>query len=271
MRMSVISFSNVSYSYDGKVPFLKHVSMEIEKGEFIGLIGHNGSGKSTIARLIVGLLHTKLGTIRLFDEVSTPQTIAKLRKRLGIVFQNPDNQFIGATIADDIAFGLENRNVPHDQMGQIIKEAAALVNMEDLLNRSPEEISGGQKQKVAIAGILALHPDLLILDEASSMLDPKGRSDLRLLINKTRAENPDMTIVMISHDLEDCAFCNKIMIIDKGAVVSFAPTNETFANEKLLHDYHLEPPFFYQFKTLVEECGKDTSRAKTLPDLVGLL
>ena len=158
----------------------------MNKGEYVAIIGHNGSGKSTLAKLIIGLLEAQKGTIKVFDQVLNEENLYAIRSKVGIVFQNPDNQFTGSTVADDIAFGLENHEVPHEQMDDIISKYARIVNMEEFLDKEPTSLSGGQKQRVAIAGVLAMHPDLIIFDEATAMLDPKGKSEIKNVIKKIK-------------------------------------------------------------------------------------
>ena len=182
--MNLIEVKNLSYSYDGKTNVLDDVSFVVGAGKYISIIGHNGSGKSTIAKLLTCLLEPKSGSIIAFGLDANRKNAREIRSHTGIVFQNPDNQFIGSTVRDDIAFGLENRQVKHEDMEGIILEFAEKVNMSEYLDKEPENLSGGQKQRVAIAGILAMKPDLVIFDEATSMLDPKGRSEIHETIKK---------------------------------------------------------------------------------------
>ena len=174
--MKIIDVRNLSFSYDGEHPAIKDVSFSVEEGSYVAIIGHNGSGKSTLAKILMGLLNGYEGEVKLFDTVLSSKTVVALRKRIGIVFQNPDNQFVGSTVADDIAFGLENHEVPHEKMEGIIQAYAAEVGMSQFLDHEPESLSGGQKQRVAIAGVLAMNPDLVIFDEATAMLDPTPSS-----------------------------------------------------------------------------------------------
>ena len=160
--MNLIEVKNLTYSYDGKTNVLDDVSFVVSAGKYISLIGHNGSGKSTIAKLLIGLLEAKSGQIIAFDKELNRKNVREIRSHIGIVFQNPDNQFIGSTVRDDIAFGLENRQVPSELMDEIIDTFAKKVNMEAYLDKEPENLSGGQKQRVAIAGILAMNPDVVI-------------------------------------------------------------------------------------------------------------
>lgn len=175
VNVDVLKIKDLSFAYTKEKETIKKVSFSIEEGKYVSIIGHNGSGKSTIAKLILGLLDKKSGSIQIFDMELNEKTVGSIRQLVGIVFQNPDNQFIGATVRDDIAFGLENRQVPHADMDSIIDEFAKTVNMEEFLDKEPSSLSGGQKQRVAIAGVLAMHPKMIIFDEATAMLDPKGK------------------------------------------------------------------------------------------------
>ena len=195
--MNALQIKDLKFSYDSKTIIFGGLSFCVEEGEYVSLIGHNGSGKSTLAKLIIGLLEAKGGEIKVFDKVLNLENIYSIRKNVGIIFQNPDNQFIGSTVEDDIAFGLENHNVPTFEMDKIILEYASKVGMEEFLKKEPTSLSGGQKQRVAIAGVLAMHPRLIIMDESTSMLDPKGKKEIRDLIVKLRKENPSLTILLI--------------------------------------------------------------------------
>ena len=191
--MSKLEIKNLSFSYDREHPVIDDVSFKVEKGSFVCVLGHNGSGKSTLAKLIVGLLDKSGGQI-FFDDVEIDQkNIKDLQSKTALVFQNPDNQFIGATVEDDIAFGLENKQFPHDKMQEEIEKFADSVNMLDYLKKEPTNLSGGQKQRVAIAGALILKPEVLILDEATSMLDPKGKATVRKVIDRIHKENKERT------------------------------------------------------------------------------
>ena len=201
--MSALLIKDLVFSYDKKTTIFSGLSFHVEEGEYVSLIGHNGSGKSTLAKLIIGLLEAKEGKIEVFDQVLNEETVYQIRKNVGIIFQNPDNQFIGSTVEDDIAFGLENHLVPNDKMDDIILEYATKVGMDEFLKKEPSSLSGGQKQRVAIAGVLAMKPRLIIMDESTSMLDPKGKKEIRDLIVKLRQENPSLTILSITHDIEE--------------------------------------------------------------------
>ena len=196
--MKSIIFKNVSYSYGTEGFAIKDLSLEIEEGSYIALIGHNGSGKSTLAKLIIGLLPLKKGEITINGLKLEKANYAKIRSQVGIVFQNPDNQFIGSTVEDDIAFGLENRQVPHEDMRGIIDEYSSKVGMKDYLKKEPTNLSGGQKQRVAIARAIVNNPRVLLADEPTGALDQKSGAAIMELFQKLNDEGT--TIIMITHD-----------------------------------------------------------------------
>jgi energy-coupling factor transport system ATP-binding protein len=241
--MSIVSASDINFSYDGKNPTLKHISFTMDEGEYVCLIGHNGSGKSTLAKILAGLLSDFEGSLTMFGTKVDEKAIKQVRPHLGIVFQNPDNQFVGTSVRDDIAFGLENRCVPQKEMDGIINEFASLVGMQDYLDASPENLSGGQKQRVAIAGVLAMGPDLLILDEATAMLDPLGKTEILDLVAKTRERNPKLAVLSITHDIEEAARADKVMVMNAGEIILSGPASEVFSHQKELEAIHLGSPF----------------------------
>ena len=265
--MSKIEIKNISFSYNKDEPILKHVSFSISEGSYTSIIGHNGSGKSTLARLIIGLLAPDDGQIFIDDELLTNKNVRDIRKKIGLVFQNPDNQFIGATVEDDIAFGLENRRVPHDQMQSIIDNFAKRVGMEDYLNKEPSRLSGGQKQRVAIAGALSLNPDILILDEATSMLDPKGKNDIRELISEMKKENPRLTILSITHDVEEAYLSDEVIVMSQGEVAFIGKPNEVFNNRDALKSLHLDMPFILDLKTRLQSNNIDVQDCNSIDDI----
>jgi energy-coupling factor transport system ATP-binding protein len=248
MSEFAITLNNVSYSYDKKNDVLKNISLNIPKGHFISVIGHNGSGKSTFAKIIMGLLEAKEGEVTIFDTPLNEKNIGDIRLKLGIVFQNPDNQFIGSTVRDDIAFGLENRRIPPKDMDDIINNYASKVGMEAFLDKEPGNLSGGQKQRVAIAGVLALKPDILILDEATSMLDPKGKKEILALINDIKKENKDLTIISITHNVEETLTSDEVIVFNKGEVYLYDKPCNIFKNPAKLRDINLDIPFIYKIK-----------------------
>lgn len=245
--MKALEVTNLTYSYQQRVtPTIDHVSFAINEGEYVSIVGPNGSGKSTLARLIMMLLNKSEGDVYLFEEKLSKENVTKLRSRVGIVFQNPDNQFIGATVEDDIAFGLENKNIARKEMRDIIHTYLDKVHMSPFLNKEPSNLSGGQKQRVAIAGVLALNPDILILDEATSMLDPKGKKDINNLIKEIKKSKPNLTIISITHDVEEAYQSDRVIVLAKGKLVKFDTPEKVFTSKEELEKIHLSIPFFME-------------------------
>ena len=223
--MSLIEVRNLHFRYNSEDRALKGVSLDIEKGEFVCILGHNGSGKSTLAKLLVGLLEPRKGTISIDGTILNEDSVDELRKKIGIVFQNPDNQFVGITVKDDIAFGLENRQVEREEMIRLIDEYSQKVNMHDFLDRNPESLSGGEKQRVAIAGILAMNPEIIIFDEATSMLDPRGVKEVMDVINNLKSKK---TIISITHNLQEAIKADKVIVMNDGVIVLEGKPEEVF-------------------------------------------
>lgn len=266
--MKALNVKNLTFSYDKKSLNIKDISFDVEVGKYVSIIGHNGSGKSTLAKLIVGLLTLKSGEINVFDMALNKENINKIRRRVGIVFQNPDNQFVGATVEDDIAFGLENRCIDPNKMNDIILDFSSKVGMEQYLNKEPSNLSGGQKQRVAIAGVLALRPDLLILDEATSMLDPKGKKEIRELIFKMKEENPSLTIISITHDIEEAYLSDEIIVLDNGEILLQGNPKEVFKHKDLILHAKLSLPFVINLKDLLLEEGIDIGDVNSIESVV---
>ena len=265
--MGKLEIKNLCFAYEENHPVIDDISLSVDKGSFVAVLGHNGSGKSTLAKLIVGLLEKKSGQI-IFDDVEiTKKNIRDLQTKTALVFQNPDNQFVGSTVEDDIAFGLENREFPHDKMQEEIEKFADSVNMLDHLKKEPINLSGGQKQRVALAGALILRPDILILDEATSMLDPKGKSTVRKVIDRIHKENPDLTIISITHDVDEALLADKVVILSKGKLVKSGEPKEILRDEQALLDLKLEMPFIYRVEKKLGEACID-SQAETIEQLV---
>ena len=212
----MIRVNDLDYSYSQQDHALKGISFEVKDQEWLSILGHNGSGKSTISKLLVGILAPQKGSIYYDDIELTEKTVDKIRNRVGIVFQNPDNQFVGVNVKYDIAFGLENRCVPRSEMQKLIVEYATKVGMQDYLLREPQTLSGGQKQRVAIAGILALNTDVIILDEATSMLDPQGTREIIALIKELK-EKYHKTIITITHDLDLARLSDRIIVMKEAS------------------------------------------------------
>ena len=265
--MSKLEVRNLSFAYSDEHVAIDDVSFLVDKGKFIAILGHNGSGKSTLAKLIVGLLEKKSGQIFFDDEEIDRRNIQKLQSKVALVFQNPDNQFVGVTVEDDIAFGLENKCFPHDKMQEEINLFADSVNMLDHLKKEPINLSGGQKQRVAIAGALILRPEVLILDEATSMLDPKGKSTVRKVIDKIHQENPDLTIISITHDVDEALLADQVFILSKGKLVKNGTPQEVFRDRASLLELKLEVPFIYRFEEKLNKIGIN-SHAENIDQLV---
>ena len=265
--MKCVEIKNLNYSYNETTPVLKNINIDINKGEYVSIVGHNGSGKSTLCKLMIGLLNKDSGSISINGLLLNKDNINEIRHKVAIVFQNPDNQFIGATVEDDIAFSLENDNVPREEMVNLVKEYAKKVGMEEFLSKEPSYLSGGQKQRVAIADALIRKPDLLILDEATSMLDPNGKMEILNLLKKMREENPDLTIVSITHDIEEAYLSDRIILLHEGEVVLSCLPSELFKNKELIERYNLSVPFIVTLKSRLEELGYNVSDSNSLEDI----
>lgn len=242
-KNSVIVFKNVSFQYQSDASFtLKDVSFNIPKGQWTSIVGHNGSGKSTIAKLMIGVEKVKSGEIFYNNQAITDDNFEKLRKDIGIVFQNPDNQFVGSIVKYDVAFGLENHAVPHDEMHRRVSEALKQVDMLERADYEPNALSGGQKQRVAIASVLALNPSVIILDEATSMLDPDARQNLLDLVRKVKSEH-NITIISITHDLSEAMEADHVIVMNKGTVYKEGTAIEIFDHAEELTTIGLDLPF----------------------------
>ncbi|MDY0214803.1 MAG: energy-coupling factor transporter ATPase [Bacilli bacterium] len=249
MSKFALEVSNLRYSYDRNVEVLNDVSFNVKAGTYVSVIGHNGSGKSTLAKLIAGILDIRKGsTIKVFGESLTSASFENERPDIGIVFQNPDNQFIGATVRDDIAFGLENKRVPQQDMDALIEEYAKKVGMSEFLDKEPVNLSGGQKQRVAIAGVLAMKPRILLLDEATAMLDPRGKREIKDIILELRKEVPDLTIISITHDIEETLNSDEIIVMNGGKIVLQGPPDKIYKNHEILTSIRLDLPFIFKIK-----------------------
>lgn len=260
MSEFAVQVKNVDFSYQEDEPVLNNVSFNIKKGQYVCLIGHNGSGKSTLAKLLAYLIEPLHGEIYINDLLLCEENVKKIRETVGIVFQNPDNQFIGSTVEDDIAFGLENRCIAHQEMHKIVREYAEKVDMARYLKKEPSELSGGQKQRVAIAGILALNLNIIIFDEATSMLDPEGVEEIKKLIFNMRKANPDLTFISITHDIEEAYLSDYVILLNKGNIYREGTPVEVFKDTKDLTELGLDLPFVLKVKKALKEKGM------TIPD-----
>ena len=254
---SIIDVKNLSFRYKESQEYydVKDITFHVKRGEWLSIVGHNGSGKSTTVRLIDGLLEAESGEIVIDGQRLTEENIWNIRRQIGMVFQNPDNQFVGATVEDDVAFGLENQGLSRQEMKKRVEEALDLVGMLDFKKREPARLSGGQKQRVAIAGVVALRPAILILDEATSMLDPEGRRELIETVKGIRKDY-DMTVISITHDLEEVAMSDRVLVMKKGSIESTSSPRELFSRNDL-DQIGLDDPFANQLKHSLSQNGYD--------------
>ncbi|RJZ04482.1 Energy-coupling factor transporter ATP-binding protein EcfA1 [Listeria monocytogenes] len=255
---SFVRLEHVFYKYEDTEKYaVKDVSISAQKGEWVALVGHNGSGKSTIAKLLNGLLFPEDGLIKIGHFVLSEKNIWDIRRQVGMVFQNPDNQFVGATVQDDVAFGLENHGVPHDTMVERVESALNEVGMQSYALHEPARLSGGQKQRVAIAGVLALQPDVIILDEATSMLDPRGRAEVMETIRIMR-EQEDITVISITHDLDEVLFADRVIVMNNGEVHSEGTPQEIFEQADVMRKIGLGVPFIIELQEKLVAGGFET-------------
>ena len=254
---SIIDVKNLSFRYKENQEYydVKDITFHVKRGEWLSIVGHNGSGKSTTVRLIDGLLEAESGEIVIDGQRLTEENVWNIRRQIGMVFQNPDNQFVGATVEDDVAFGLENQGLSRQEMKKRVEEALGLVGMLDFKKREPARLSGGQKQRVAIAGVVALRPAILILDEATSMLDPEGRRELIETVKAIRKDY-DMTVISITHDLEEVAMSDRVLVMKKGEIESTSSPRELFSRNDL-DQIGLDDPFANQLKHSLSQNGYD--------------
>ncbi|EAE4052355.1 energy-coupling factor ABC transporter ATP-binding protein [Listeria monocytogenes] len=258
MAESFVRLEHVFYKYEDTEKYaVKDVSISAQKGEWVALVGHNGSGKSTIAKLLNGLLFPEDGLIKIGHFVLSEKNIWDIRRQVGMVFQNPDNQFVGATVQDDVAFGLENHGVPHDTMVERVESALNEVGMQSYALHEPARLSGGQKQRVAIAGVLALQPDVIILDEATSMLDPRGRAEVMETIRIMR-EQEDITVISITHDLDEVLFADRVIVMNNGEVHSEGTPQEIFEQADAMLEIGLGVPFIIELQEKLVAGGFET-------------
>jgi cobalt import ATP-binding protein cbiO 2 len=252
---TIIEIKDLAFRYqkDQEHYDVNHISFHVKHGEWLSIVGHNGSGKSTTVRLIDGLLEAESGEIWIDGKLLTSENVWEMRRKIGMVFQNPDNQFVGATVEDDVAFGLENQGLPLDQMKKRVAESLALVGMEEFSKKEPARLSGGQKQRVAIAGVVALRPDILILDESTSMLDPEGRLELIKIVQEIRKDH-QMTVISITHDLEEVALSDRVLVMKKGAIESTSSPRELFSRSDL-DQIGLDQPFVNQLRQSLIDGG----------------
>ncbi|MEG0551896.1 MAG: energy-coupling factor ABC transporter ATP-binding protein [Vagococcus sp.] len=258
METPLIELKNITFKYNSEETknALSDVSLNIYPGEWVALIGHNGSGKSTLAKTINGLIAPNSGDIFVKGEQITESTIWDIRRMIGMVFQNPDNQFVGSTVEDDVAFGLENQGVPREDMLVRVQDALEKVRMSEFATKEPARLSGGQKQRVAIAGVIALRPDVIILDEATSMLDPQGREEVIETIRKIK-EDSNLTVISITHDIDEAAHANRVLVMREGEIIQEGTPAAIFSRGEELIELGLDIPFPEKLKAALSDRGID--------------
>jgi len=252
--VNAIEVKDLCFEYDEGKMTINNATFSIPAGSYTTMIGHNGSGKSTIAKLLLGLLEKKSGSIKIDGLELNEENLGEIRTHIGIVFQNPDNQFIGSTVRDDIAFGLENHCVPQNEMDGIIEKFAHRVGMTEFLDSEPAKLSGGQKQRVAIAAVLAMRHDIIVFDEATSMLDPTGKRDINNLINELHRDRK-LTVISITHDIEEVAQSDNVIVINEGAVGMVGTPQEVFRNQTVMEKMKLDIPFVYKIRNGLNKKG----------------
>lgn len=259
--MAVLEIKDIVFRYEeNEDMILNHVSFSLEKGEFVSIVGKNGCGKSTLAKLIVKLIKPQEGEI-IFNSNT------EIKKNIGYVFQNPDNQFVGNTVADDIAFGLENKRIPQKEMDPIIDDVLKKVDMINFKKYEPQLLSGGQKQRVAIASNLALDLSVIIFDESTSMLDPKGKEEINELIKLVRKENPEIVVIQITHAMDEVLNGDRVIALDKGSVIYDGKPDEFFKNSEVLNSLKLNPPFRYSLYNFLKKKNIDINIDDTYEEM----
>lgn len=255
MSHAIIDVENITFHYhEEALPALDNVSLQVNQGEWLAIVGHNGSGKSTLARILNGLFIPDKGHVKVCGIELSEHTIWDIRKHVGMVFQNPDNQFVGTTVRDDVAFGLENHGIPRDEMVKRIEWSTKKVKMDSFLDQEPHHLSGGQKQRVAIAGVIAVQPDIIILDEATSMLDPLGRSEVIQTVRELNGQGM-LTVISITHDLEEASKADRMIVMNGGKKFAEGTPSEIFTLDEQLVEIGLDLPFPFQLSKRLRDAG----------------
>lgn len=266
-KKPIISLKNISFSYDNKTNVLQDVSFDVYENEYVCIIGHNGSGKSTISKILVGLLKPKNGYFTIYDEVVSYLNLHYLRKNVGIIFQNPDSQFIGLTTRDDIVFGLENRKINPKYMDQIIRIVTKIIGIEKLLDQSSASLSGGQKQKVAIASVLATDPNIIIFDESTSMLDPKGKTEIKNIMLELKHKT-QKTVISITHDMDEVLAADRVIVFKKGKIATIGSPKEVFSDAVFLQNAALDFPFILKLAQSLQDYNVRVCLTSDKTDLI---
>ena len=256
--MKAIEFCDVDFAYGEDGFAIKKLNFSVEEGEFVAVLGHNGSGKSTLARLCNGLLVADRGEVRVFDAPVADDNLYEIRKQVGVVFQNPDNQTVASIVEDDVAFGAENVGLPREEIGNRIEFALDAVGMSEYRNATVSRLSGGQKQRVAIAGVLALRPRVMILDESTAMLDPRGRKEIIEVVKKLNKEE-NITVLLITHFMEEALQADRAVVMNRGEIVMQGTPQDIFERHEELITYNLDLPRIGLICKRLREAGLNVS------------
>ena len=258
---------DVRFRYDPDQPVwaVNGVSMDVKKGEFVAVLGANGCGKSTLAKHFNAILLPEKGTVLVEDiDTRTEEKLYDIRQKVGMVFQNPDNQIVATVVEEDVAFAPENLGVPPAEIRTRVDEAMKMAGIYEKRHAAPHKLSGGQKQRVAIAGVLAMRPDCIVLDEATAMLDPKGRRQVMETIDKLRAAG--VTIVSITHYMEEAARADRVLVMNAGRIVMEGTPEQIFAQTERLHSYHLDVPQAAELRDALADIGLPAPKQIITPD-----
>ncbi|MBQ5320877.1 MAG: energy-coupling factor transporter ATPase [Oscillospiraceae bacterium] len=271
---TIINAENISYFYDEETKkyVFKDLSLKVEKGSFVAVLGHNGSGKSTLAKHFNAILQPTEGKVYVNSmDTLDEDKLLEIRKDVGMVFQNPDNQIVATIVEDDVAFAPENLGVPHDELVIRVRDALKAVSMENFSDKAPHQLSGGQKQRVAIAGIIAMQPDCIVLDEATAMLDPKGRREVMEVVRRLNREM-GITVVFITHYMEEAANADRVVVMDSGKIVLDGSPKEVFTQVETLKSIGLDVPqvtyLSYLLRGTKLELPKDILTASECADAI---
>ncbi len=266
--MSVIELKNVDFSYEKEgAPVLLDLSLNVEEGEFLAVVGKNGSGKSTLSRIINGILTPKAGSVTVLGmDALEEKNLFEIRKSVGIVFQNPDNQMVASIVEDDVAFGPENIGVERKEIGERIEFSLKATNTESFRQSMASRLSGGQKQRVAIAGVLAIKPKILILDESTSMLDPRGRDEVMAVVRRLNKEEK-MTVLTITHYMDEVVDADRVAVMGEGRILKIDTPENIFADPTLLSIASLEPPISVKISSALKKGGLDLGYSLKNEDL----
>ena len=268
MKDYIIRTENLGFTYsdaDGEsqleIPALRNVNLSVSRGEYLAVLGHNGSGKSTLAKLINMILTPTVGKIYfdgvdITDESFTEDDVFDVRRRIGMVFQNPDNQLVATVVEEDVAFGPENLGLPREEIRRRVNSSLSLVGMSEYSKHAPHKLSGGQKQRVAIAGIIAMRPEVIIFDESTAMLDPRGRDEVVRVMEQLNREE-GITVINITHYMDEAARADRVVVINDGAVLLDGTPREIFAKTELLHAVGLEAPQGCELVAMLRQQGID--------------